>query len=217
MLLKFVTSAAELREHAKCVVPPRSTSRDQGFILLPSAGCFYYFPFVGADGARFAFIGRPANSGPQQQLRPANSQSDYVSMFSPESQVPADVLKILKRLAPNVATPTATAAATKERQEMEQAHIERMKTAHEPTQQYTQEQIEQRRKELAEQAETRVKFQWTKQAHDMQHHTTYAPLIPGSTVMIGADVTLFVVDDPQCLLASRNKLKISGMFRSAIR
>jgi hypothetical protein len=187
---KTLTDTPELQEHAKYIVPPRAQKGDHAYILLPSAGCFYHFPFV-SDGRRYALLGRPrCVSGTAEQ------------------QVPPELLEIMKKLAPEVCTPENELAARRRQEEKDKNRAEYMAKVSStgPGQAQSKEEILERRKELMAKEQERQEKDWCTQVQAMRSHTSFSTLLPGGPMLAAMDVTLLVVDDAQCLLASRQRL-----------
>eukprot|EP01045_Picozoa_sp_COSAG04_P020790 COSAG04_NODE_2170_length_4638_cov_2.626790_2_plen_846_part_00 len=187
---KTLTDTPELQQHAKYIVPPRSSKKEHAYVLLPSAGCFYCFPFE-SDGRRYALLGRPEPGG-----------------NSPEQQVPAALLATLKQLGPEVCTPEAEkelAARVAEIEKERAEHVARMSSAN-GQRDHSPEEIQSRRKELMAKEEARQRKDWAKQVQGMRDHKSFTTLLPGGTMLMAMDITLLVVDDAQCLLASRPRL-----------
>jgi hypothetical protein len=188
---KTLTVTPELQQHAKYIVPPRAQKGDHAYVLLPSAGCFYYFPFV-SDGRRYALLGRPR-----------------CASGTVEQQVPPELLVVLKKLAPEVCTPENELAARKRQQEIDEQRAEYMakvSSAGPGPVEHTQEEILARRKELMAKEQERQQKDWCRQVQAMRSHTSFSTLLPGGSMIAAMDVTLLVVDDAQCLLASRHRL-----------
>lgn len=187
---KTLTGTPELQEHAKYIVPPRAQKGDHAYILLPSAGCFYHFPFV-SDGRRYALLGRPrCVSGTAEQ------------------QVPPELLEIMKKLAPEVCTPENELAARRRQEQKNKERAEYMAKVSStgPGQAQSKEEILARRKELMAKEQERQEKDWCQQVQAMRSHTSFTTLLPGGSMIAAMDVTLLVVDDAQCLLASRQRL-----------
>lgn len=187
---KTLTDTPELQEHAKYIVPPRAQKGDHAYMLLPSAGCFYHFPFV-SEGRRYALLGRPrCLSG------------------TPEQQVPPELLEIMKKLAPEVWTPENELAARQRQEEKDQRRAEYMAKVSStgPGQAQSSEELLARRKELIAKEQERQEKDWCNQVEAMRSHTSFSTLLPGGSMIAAMDVTLLVVDDAHCLLASRQRL-----------
>ena len=94
-----------LGEHIKFVVPPRSPKSDSSYMLLCSAGWFYYYPFTSASGRKFAVVGRPSamhagNGGPGAAAGGAPELNGVM-----ENQIPLELLTKLRQLGPDVQLP----------------------------------------------------------------------------------------------------------------
>lgn len=187
---KTLMDTPELQQNAKYIVPPRALKGDHAYILIPSAGSFYYFPFV-SGGRRYALLGRP---------RCVNGTA--------EQQVPPELLTILKKLAPEVCTPANELAANQRQQDKDKDRAEYMAKVSSAAagQAQSKEEIIAHRKELMAKEQARQEKDWVQQVQAMRSHNTFVTLLPGGSMIAAMDVTLLVVDDAQCLLASRGRI-----------
>jgi hypothetical protein len=187
------THITSLASKIKFIVPPRAPKADSSYVLLCSAGCFYYYPFTSSSGRKYAVIGRPTAMHDQTTEAKKATGVDGVM----ERQIPADLLAKLKFLGPTTSIPPQDEQA-------ETALVE-IAAPHEGATMSPEELAALRMKRQEEYRERQFS-DFNRQFESRRTHDCYANLTRGTPMVVAQDLTILVTDDVHCLMASLRKL-----------